>query len=257
MEKNKHDHKGTKRIKVGLFACLMFAPILAILSSCMYVMFNKNAKESYQEQVNVKEYVPIQSMGQIQIGNTFHFLSSYTLQEEENTGEYAISNVENVITTYNHPEYLEQATKLLIYETAGATQLRIKYGQSETTAYISLANYQVSMDFQIELIPTQTTSYNPALLINYLSTIEINNNSYLTNVFYYACNQVEKQPIFNWVQNTTIYRGIQLMTTGLGAQTHTLDTMLSYWFFITVIYVIVDIILELFVMITHLITKNN
>ena len=47
LEKKKHDHNLTKWLKFGIFAVIMIAPFLSVLSKCVYVAVNKNAKESY------------------------------------------------------------------------------------------------------------------------------------------------------------------------------------------------------------------
>lgn len=255
MKKEKHNHKPTQVIKVGLFGTLMFAPIFAVLSTCMYVTFNENAKDSYQQTNTADKYIELDSMTQINPGSVYHFESGYEYTSTKGTGPYTITDVQNVVTTYNHPEYIQNANEMYIYAHENQTQLRIK--QNGQTQYINLTVYKTSFDVRIETIPQTTTLQAPEEMLHYLKGIRKYDNTLLSNAFYYAVEQIQEQPIFNWVKNTGTYSTVKLVTNGLGTTTQVLPVLVTYWFFITVIYIIIDIIIETIVLITHMITRNN
>lgn len=47
LKKQKHDHKITDYLKVGIFAIVLLAPILAVAVECLYIIVNKNAPTNY------------------------------------------------------------------------------------------------------------------------------------------------------------------------------------------------------------------
>lgn len=78
------------------------------------------------------------------------------------------------------------------------------------------------------------------------------------DVFYNAINNIATKPIFNWTINTGIYTTINAMTTGLdmGTGANTLAILLTYWALNTAIYIVFDIIIVLFVKLTHFINDK-
>ena len=63
--------------------------------------------------------------------------------------------------------------------------------------------------------------------------------------------------LFNWTENTALYTGIKGMTDNLEIGTPAIAILITYWFILTVIYVIIDIVLKGFTTITHMIMGNN
>ena len=49
----KHDHKGTKKLKVILFASLMILPLAAVGTTCLITTFNKNTINDETENYKV------------------------------------------------------------------------------------------------------------------------------------------------------------------------------------------------------------
>ena len=79
----------------------------------------------------------------------------------------------------------------------------------------------------------------------------------LDNAFYYGVEKMTESDLFNWTQNTTLYNGIKTMTDNLEIQTPAIAILLTYWFILTIIYVIIDIVLKGFTTLTHLIMGNK
>ena len=79
----------------------------------------------------------------------------------------------------------------------------------------------------------------------------------LDNAFYYGVEKMTQSDLFNWTQNTAIYTGVKTMTDNLEIQTPAIAILITYWFILTVIYVIIDIVLKGFTTITHMIMGNK
>lgn len=57
--------------------------------------------------------------------------------------------------------------------------------------------------------------------------------------------------LISWTSNTILYTGINAMNTQLNITSPLITELLTYWLMLTSIYVIIDIVLEMFVFITH------
>lgn len=90
---------------------------------------------------------------------------------------------------------------------------------------------------------------NPNAPTNYTGTQQ--------NVFYNALNNIGTQSIFNWTTNTGMYTTISSVCTGLefGTSANTLAILLTYWIINTIIYIIFDIIIEMFIHLTHIFSR--
>ena len=111
----------------------------------------------------------------------------------------------------------------------------------------------------IKFTISYTTIYNSNRFSNYNSFIyyTYNKYSYLDNAFYYGVDQMTKSDLFNWTQNTAIYNGVKAMTDNLQIQTPAIAILIVYWFILTIIYVIIDIVLKCFTTITHMIFRAD
>ena len=72
----------------------------------------------------------------------------------------------------------------------------------------------------------------------------------LDNAFYYALDKTEDSSLFNWSKNTGIYTVLYNACNGLGITTSFIPFILTYWLFISLIYLIYDLVL-VFVHIAH------
>lgn len=246
-DSNKHDHKWTDLLKVGLFSILMSAPLIAVGVKCGYVICNKNAYMSYSGQKQTK-YI-----------NTYDFEvgNNYLLQGKTNTKTNGLSESNNCIyaseCVYNNTTYDD--VRIGFYRNADSTP---------TYVYVRdrLANTELfycTLDANKQLIFTYESSVgiNNTTVENYFYEIEITSFDKLDNVFTYAVNDISNNNLFNWTQNTAIYTGINAMTTNLDIVNPTIAILITYWTLLTIIYVIIDILLTGFIYLTHLIVKSN
>ena len=73
----------------------------------------------------------------------------------------------------------------------------------------------------------------------------------LSSVFYSAVQELDKASIFSWTTYTGTYTAINNMCMTLGIVSPPLAVLLTYWTLISVIYIIIDIVLETFIYLTH------
>ena len=251
--KNKHDHKFTDILKVLIFSFLMVAPFFSILSRCMYVVFNPNAKYSYYgETINDRTNTLLTNKNQFELNQTYTFNSNtFDIKDIDSaTGAYAyVINVSNVKILETSLQDLINFNRFSLYITSGL-QLSIQLANSDTTQikYFTASNFLIfSFDYEGNNLLFDFT-YNDLF---YKTTF--NNYSFLDNAFDYSCDQLKTSPVFSWTQDTATYDVFNTMLTGLTIQDGILPILLTYWMMLIVVYVIVDIIIKTFTFITHII----
>lgn len=249
----KHNHSLTDLLKILLFAILMLAPIFSVAVRCAYVVCNKNAYQSYYgETINEKEYVDIETYEENQ---TYHFVSTQnTLTSTFNNNYFTCTRIENIVSTPTISQNIKSTNNGFLYFNSGTNAPTLALFNNDTNImYLNLNTFIVEFD----IVNLATQQNQNTQLISYLKNIEYNNYSYLDNVFEYSVSQLEESNLFNWTENTAIFSGIQTMTTQLGITNQTIPILLVYWFLLTVIYVIIDIILKLFTYMTHAIGSRK
>ena len=79
-----------------------------------------------------------------------------------------------------------------------------------------------------------------------------NYNGVQQDLFYNAVANMCNKPLFNWTTDTGIYTTINAMCSGLQIENGALPILLTYWSFITLIYIVFDLVIGIFTKITHL-----
>lgn len=254
----KHDHRLTDLLKVSIFSLVMMAPVAAIGVTCAYVVCNKNAYQSYYGQtINEKNYQQITNFVQ---NEDYYFLSSNDNNNQSvggNNPQFTFQSIEVIssLPNLNTTDYNKviNSNNGFLYFNSGTNARTIALRQDEEN-YIYLNLSTNILEFQFNGL--QLVENNKEVFISYLKQIEYNKYSYLDNVFYYAVDTMQNNTLFSWTKNTAIYTGIETMTTGLGITTASVPVLLTYWFLITVIYIIIDIVITMFTWITHLIGER-
>ena len=261
--KGKHDHLLTKLLKVFLFSCVMIAPIVAGTSQMFYSWFNKNAKDSYYgETINQEEYIYTDNL---KIGETYRLTlpsNNLTIHNTNGGDRNNFIEVSNFRVIENTSQNDISSTRYISFWSASNSFTFSTYFFNDisqgSTALFSTGNtttYSVSVSFTIvSKTAVIDTFFNGNDNIFY--KVKYNNYSYLDNAFYYGMEKMADSELFGWTKQTGIYTTINTMATGLGVNeaNNILAVILSYWTLMTCIYVIFDIIIELFVKITHLIS---
>lgn len=270
IEKPRHDHKLTDLLKVCIFSLLMLAPLIASCSQWIYATINKNAYQSYsgtqtqfvQQKVNnVKRITFENTIGDnlydnhefdVQFDGTYYGSDDAPFQESAFLDEcYVGSNEFNYMQfTVNDNCSLVIHSSIKIHDNQYAIN-NLVY-EFQTFEYIDFV-------LQNDILENIPSLINEGFIIDcpidYYEMVEVQATT-LDNAFYYGVDQMTKSELFNWTQNTALYSGIKAMTDNLQIQTNAIAILLTYWFILTIIYIIVDIVLKLFTTITHLGTKD-
>ena len=244
----KHNHTLTDLLKVFIFALIMLAPIGMIGTKCLYVICNKNAYKSYSD-----EYV--EKYSQVNNSSTFIVGQEYLVAYDENSTntsgglinvsdtnlyDYFAPDINNrVITGINFVVETYARINLVFSDT---TTLRINNWNETTTSFV---------------FTYESTNIIGNVNIKYTNIYGIVwTTEKLDNVFEYSISQLEQSPLFNWTQNTAIYSGVATMNSQLGINSQAINILLVYWFLMIVIYIIIDIILKVYTVLTHMLTRK-
>lgn len=257
LEQVAHKHTLTGILKVLLFALLMLAPIFSVASRCLYVICNKNAYQSYANEY-VEEKVDVNNVGEFIIGNVYTFDNSVYA-----TGSISYVSMEliditttntSISTIINSINELKQYYYRFSLFVSGDYFDFAFYSNDTNNAPNRFIGHGVAFTFTYKYLGVNGNL--EGILNNTKQIKELKNNT-LDNVFTYSVNEMENDQLFNWTKNTAIYTGINTMTTGIGINQEAIPILLTYWFLLTVIYVIVDIIINTFTLLTHFIQKKT
>lgn len=76
------------------------------------------------------------------------------------------------------------------------------------------------------------------------------------DLFYNAVANLSSKSLFNWTTGTAMYTTITAVLTGLDFEANnTLALLITYWILCTLIYVLFDIIIDMFTKITHFLSN--
>ena len=253
MKDKKHNHKLTDLLKFTIFALLMLLPFGAIGIKCGYAVFNKNAYLNYSGR-QYDQYTSI-AYNEMQLGHLYHW-SNDLLPNTTYTGnatDIYMTGITNVIGATNN---ITIADRLRVYR-SGTTYMYLAFYEGQNSvAYINAQTTAISFDFTLTAL--QNAGSNDSITaFPCFYTIQNSQTNYLDNVFYASVDDLKNHTIFSWSQNTGVYTAINTMTTGLGIQETTMPILLSYWTMLTAIYVVFDIIIGTFTMITHMISEKT
>lgn len=263
MKKIKHDHKGTKLLKLGIFASLMLAPLLAIAFKCAYVTFNKNAKDSYSGNTNTQEveYTNIDSVSDFEVGKRYNFNNYNINTGSSSTQQWQTFFIDNVTINYTPWSWVnDQIAKITLYKIANSNTNRVTFyaydSNNQLLGSSTLVQTENALDFDFNYGGTlneQNYTYFSSLFY-FKSTPSVVNT--LDNAFYYAIDEMKNNELFNWTTNTALYTPTAAMTNGMGITTTALPILITYWLYLTAIYIVIDIVVELFTALTHMITSK-
>lgn len=272
--KVKHNHTLTDILKVLIFSLVMLAPFGAVLSKCLYTTFNKNAKDSYSGNYEITykyESNQVANENDLVEGNIYQLntnnssISEFLDEDKwlyfELLSELDLQDSINVDETLTDIKQFSNSTIMSFYKTIeDNTQINLYSSMYDLTwndYYISFVyNGFFDSNITIKLIDKSNSAFLDINYIQYTDYNEIesvNLTGTLDNGFYYAVNELSDQPLFNWTKNTFIYSTINQMTTGLDfGNNNVLALLLTYWILNTLIYIIFDIIIEVFKKLTHM-----
>lgn len=248
-----------------LYGLVMALPLLSIAVTCLYVIINKNAKDSYTGTYTYNSTLVITDMSNcVDKDNTF-FIKNRLLCLSNNQG-FAFNYMSfssDSITGVDFDNY-----KSIVYcygGSWGSTSLYSDYLYFlpyELTSPLGLINTldltgsfkysltNISYPFSFNITPTSYINYGNGVgnfftsgsnLINY-SVYSTDNT--LSSVFYSSTNRVFESPLFNWVYDSFAYAPIGSFVALFGVATHSFyDCVLTYWLVISLIWIGFEILM--------------
>lgn len=249
----KHNHSLTDLLKILLFTILMLAPVGMVATRCLYVIVNKNANKSYSDNW-IQSTTQLNNSSQNMVGATYNVYYQY---------------YDNTSNQYSN--YVKYSDISIDWTTFGASDeynyngFRFAYDQIQLTTGDDNTNVQTIANVWGNTLKEFTFIYESGSLVYGNNAGTGHSNVYiinykqdkLDNVFEYSISKLEQSNLFNWTENTAIFSGIDAMNTQLGINSPAIGIILTYWLILTCIYVIIDIVLKLFTILTHAIGRKT
>ena len=231
----KTEKKKSKESLIGkiIYGFLLFMPLLSVLVTCLYVIQNENAYQSYGgETLNQSEYENI-TISNMEIGKDYYLITptNQTYERQTDNTQFVVSNV------YIN-ETAKDVNQLRFYVNANSTTLTIQGIGNES--FICQSNQANTLKFKFNGV--NNNNYTSAInTILYNKTYVL--STYVSEVFYYSLSKTEESQYFNWAKNTALYTGVNEFTNTLGITTTYIPFLMTYWLLISVVYLIYDIAL--------------
>lgn len=274
----KHNHKLTNLLKVFIFSVLMCVPLLSVAVRCGYIMFNKNAYLNYSGS-NQTEIIYKYQSNEVNNSNDLIVNNIYKLNDFDENNYSGQSYIEFSFKILNDEIYfngleneydyiddnyiysnLEYTMYIDTYNNCTVTFTNLNFIQYSFSAFnSSYDNIIIQLTFEPDIYdPNNELVKNLFEYTDYneIARVDIVENT-LDNVFEYSINKLEEEQYLTWTKNTAVYTGINAMTTGLGITNTVIPMLIVYWFILTIIYIIIDIILTLFTKLTHMIGNKT
>lgn len=249
----KHNHSLTELLKVLLFALIMLAPIASVATRCLYVVCNKNAYQSYSGyniQTNTELATKIESGLDYQFSFN-NYSGNVDMPNEVKVDNVYIASGYTSLSTF-YAEHGSEIEYIRIYMPATSRRIYFYDGEMNTLNYFALS---ISQNNFISFTAKSNGTLNDNDLLYRVYQQQVGNS--LDNVFDYSVSQLENDQLFSWTQQTAIYTGVHAMCTNLGITNTVVPQILVYWFLLSVIYVIIDIILKTFTTLTHMLGSKK
>lgn len=250
--KDKDTKKGAESaIGKIIYGFLLFMPLLSIGARCLYVIFNKNAYQSYSAYDNTPLYETneVNNVNDLVVGNIYNFTiqSNYT---NTNITYFNASAIYNLSNTYYDLQIEQlQGSTLNLEETANRYQFYTNVGYIQLTDYNG-KNQINGQTFQFVYKSSFNADYiNQVSIATYIPITQSTTGGTLDNVFEYSINKVENSNLYKWASETGTYTVLNTTCNQLGITNTFIPLLFAYWLLTSVIYFIFDIALILIWMI--------
>lgn len=242
-----------KQLKIShlfhwLYAILMLLPVFSVLFTCLYVCFNKNAKDSYfGDTINNETIIYTNDFN----GNDKFYLSipNSSLSQFNNAGgiEFTYILIDNLEVINNSTSQdLTGVFKLGFYSNNNVEYLVYFINESNPSGYQFYLsnNYSGLLEISFNVLGASERFYTFSEGNDIIYKFEYNKYSYLDNVFYYSFDQVANSDMFGWANNSFICEPFKFITGLFGVQSdNAINTYLSYWGSISIIWLVFDLVL--------------
>ena len=248
-KKEKHKHLFTNILKGSIFAIVMLAPMFSVLTRCLYVVCNPNAKDSYSNN-RITQITQITNDNSLQEGLQYYVKSKP--YNDNYTYYYLYSYISIDLSDYPTAEKfrIEDARTnqhyIAFYDSNNTRLVSYKWGTNDNTNDIE--------EFYFTYLSKQGSSRPELTNATYVYYYYTSTQS-LDNAFEYSIEQLKESSMYNWAENTAIYQGLYDMCTGMGTN-EVIPLLLAYWALLTAIYIVFDIIIWCFTKITHFVSTD-
>lgn len=249
-KKTKHNHKLTNILKALIFSMVMLAPFFSIATRCLYVICNKNAKDSYST-TYIKNLSPITSNNLLVTGSTYQINEVIYADSTWNTPIFEYSYINIDWTEYGAPSNYTYTGFGMRTGTESANKFIFLYENGvqvweNHSSNINILNKMLPFQFVLKTYTGGSNNW-----FNYFNTsLVTTSKDTLDNAFEYSLSQIEESNYYNWTTNLGIYEPINNMVIGLGGNS-IISLLLAYWSIYTAIYIVFDIIIVCFTKLTH------
>lgn len=232
------------KIVIWIYALLMCLPLISVGFRSLYVIFNKNAIESYSGQVNT-EYTPLNSLDNFIIGKKYMFnnnFGTYTDSSQKNTGAIFYTDAK-ILSTYNTnaQNTINNGNNFTFYYNTNGISIYVKYNTTDVGNWTVTNQYSLSFEFILE-------NYNSNLLSNNYSmirSIDETNESYLDNAFDYSLSEFIKDNNTGLINFVGLFTDMFLGNQNLANSLYLgfANFMMNYALFITCAYFVFEVLM--------------
>ena len=236
--KDKENKKGSENaIGKIIYGFLLFMPLLSIGVRCLYVIFNKNAYQSYSD-----NYVQTTQ----KVDNQTNFIE----------GDLVVAKYNGQQTTPLYSAFINYSSISIDWTDYGYTDTEYKAFRLFSNGIIQLKdnNNNITQKSNIWGITLNNFSFNYLSVengsgnildggVNYY--IQVLKQITLDNAFEYSINQTQENNLYNWAKETGTYTVLYNTTTGLGITNEFIPMLMAYWLIVSIIYFLFDIALIL------------
>lgn len=247
--KDKDTKKGAESaIGKIIYGFLLFMPLVSIGARCLYVIFNKNAYQSYAYTKSI-QYELVDNQTNLIADNDYQFTTNADLILNNNRNFVNFTSVSAISGfTDTEKKQIVQTTRFEYYTNQNGRFIHFSNPSTNVHYYISFAdsNNVLTRTLQFAFVTTNNLD-NP--YVENISLIQFGEQNYLDNVFEYSINQVENSNLYNWASETGTYTVLNTTCNQLGITNTFIPLLFTYWLITSVIYFIFDIALILIWMI--------
>lgn len=255
--KVKHDHTLTDILKVCMFGLFLILPILLWTPTALYYGFNEHAtaQEKIVEEPIYYETNNVEQASDLIVGNVYHFeaaMNQYTGDRGRVfISEYWIKSVlpqeQTTTTPYTLPYFY-------FYEYGQG----VVFDDETVDKYYSFNATPLSLDFVyrydsneiLEPVITFISVCHDRYLKEYQ---EVTYTMSIVDSMSNAWQTTWQTPLFSWTGNQNFQTTINAFTSVFAiSQESYITNYLTYVLTLTAIYVIIDIVLSMFKLVTHL-----
>ena len=265
--KEKHNHTLTNILKVLTFAIVLLFPFLVFMPSALYYGCNKYAQIEIPQKVAKYQTNEVNTNSDIIIGNIYHLeLSNSDLNlyndfyiniingyikfhainfMEGNTTDITL---EQGITLNIYYDETNQTIQILLYDTTATSIASYTCDTFNINADVVflIDNEEIRFTYQNHLTGTEYNEYN----ITETTTISENLSNSWENMW--------QTPLFKWTQNTPFTATTNAFASVFNiSQESGYYNLIAYFITITGIYLVIDIIIGVATMLTHIIGRQD